>query len=295
MKKLRAAAFSLLILLASVVSPAQTPVKSDSILNHQATAAGVTFTTQPGKLHCRVLTDSSVRVMFESGTAKAHPQPWLIESPFVPVPFTVTEDVKHNIVIATKRLRIIAEPDSASLVFEDDHGKGLLQESPSPRPRELTPVTVDGEKTFRAEAYFDLTQDEAIYGLGQHQSGLLNQRGTDLLLMQDNTNITVPFLMSSRGYGLLWNAASLGRYENHFQPKLALRAEVADAVDYYFIYGPEFDHIISSYRTLTGPAPMLPLWAYGFWQSRYQYRSQQEMLDVATKYRELKIPLHNLG
>ena len=294
MKKLRAAAFSLLILLASVVSPAQTPVKSDSILNHQATAAGVTFTTQHGKLHVRVLTDSSVRVMFESGTAKAHPQPWLIESPFVPVPFTVTEDVKHNIVIATKRLRIIAEPDSASLVFEDDHGKVLLHESPSPRPRELTPVTVDGEKTFRAEAYFDLTQDEAIYGLGQHQSGLLNQRGTDLLLMQDNTNITVPFLMSSRGYGLLWNAASLGRYENHFQPKLALRAEVADAVDYYFIYGPEFDRIIAAYRTLTGPAPMLPLWAYGFWQSRYQYRSQQEMLDVATKYRELKIPLDNL-
>ncbi len=112
--------------------------------------------------------------------------------------------------------------------------------------------------------------------------------------MQDNTNISIPFLLSSRGYGLLWNSASLGRYENHFQPKLALRAELADAVDYYFIYGPEFDRIIAAYRTLTGPAPMLPLWAYGFWQSRLQYNTQQEMLDVAAKYRELKIPVDNL-
>jgi len=281
-------------LLPQLLTHGQTPVKSDSILNHQATAAGVSFTTQHGILSVRVLTDSSVRVAFETGKEKVHPQPWLIESPFVLVPFTVTEDAKHNVVITTKRLRVIAERDSASLLFEDDHGKVLLHESPSPRPRELTPVTVDGEKTLRADAYFDLTPDEAIYGLGQHQSGLLNQRGADLLLMQDNTNISVPFLLSSRGYGLLWNSASLGRYENHFQPKLALRAEVADTVDYYFLYGPEFDRIIAAYRTLTGPAPMLPLWAYGFWQSRYQYRSQQEMLDVATKYRELKIPLDNL-
>ena len=69
---------------------------------------------------------------------------------------------------------------------------------------------------------------------------------------------------------------------------------MADAVDYYFIYGPEFDRIIAAYRKLTGPAPMLPLWAYGFWQSRLQYETQQEMLDVAAKYRDLKIPLDNL-
>ncbi|MFZ1133529.1 MAG: TIM-barrel domain-containing protein, partial [Candidatus Korobacteraceae bacterium] len=170
----------------------------------------------------------------------------------------------------------------------------LTRESGSPSPRDLMPTIVDGENTFHASAYFDLTQDEALYGLGQHQTGLLNQRGTDLFFMQDNTSITLPFLLSTRGYGLLWNSASLGRYENHFQPKLALRADVADAVDYYFIYGPEFDRIIASYRELTGPAPMLPLWAYGFWQSRFQYHTQQEMLDVATKYRELKIPLDNL-
>ena len=283
-----------LVALAAVSMAAQTPIKEDAIVSYHPSSSGVDFRTRQGELRVRIYTDSLVHVTFEVGEHPAHPQPWILVTEWPPVSFTVTEDAQHNVVIATKRLRVVAEKDSAALVFQDSDGKVLLRESASPRPRELTPVTIAGEKTFRSAAYFDLTQDEAIFGLGQHQTGLLNQRGSDLLLMQDNTNITLPFLLSSRGYGLLWNSASLGRYENHFQPKVALRADVADAVDYYFIFGPEFDRIIATYRKLTGPAPLLPLWAYGFWQSRYQYRTQQEMLDVAAKYREQKIPLDNL-
>jgi len=283
----------LAVLLLAIVMNAQTPVKSDSIVSYSRTAEGAEFRLQHGSLVVRLCTDSLVHVTFRATGTATHPQPWIIKTEWPAVAFTIREDANKDIVIATKRLRIVAEHDSAALVFENAAGDLLLREAASPRPRELTPVTVDGEKSFRADAYFDLTQDESIYGLGQHQSGLLNQRGTDLLLMQDNTNITIPFLLSTRGYGVLWNSAALGRYENHFQPKLALRADVADAVDYYFFYGPEFDRIIAAYRTLTGPAPMLPLWAYGFWQSRFQYNSQQEMLDVAARYRELKIPLDN--
>ncbi|HZD32637.1 MAG TPA: TIM-barrel domain-containing protein, partial [Candidatus Angelobacter sp.] len=290
----RAAGLAFLFPLLTLASAAQTPVTSDFILSYRPTAAGVAIQTEEGNLLVRICTDSLVHVTFRAGTDIENPQPWIAQTNCAAVPFTVIEDANKDVVIITKSLRIVAHQTSSSLTFEDEHGNIILRESPSPRPRELTPITLDGEKTFRADAYFDLTQDEAIYGLGQHQSGLLNQRGTDLLLMQDNTNIAIPFLISSRGYGLLWNSASLGRYENHFQPKLALRADVADAVDYYFVYGPEFDKMIAAYRTLTGAAPLLPLWAYGFWQSRYQYQTQQEMLDVATKYRELKIPLDNL-
>ena len=278
-------------LFAALPAQGQNPVKSDAIVGFQTTASGVDFKTERGTLRVLVCTDSMVHVVFEVGEHAKHPQPWIVQTDWPLVPFTVTEDGNKNTVIVTKRLRIVTEQDSASLVLEDADGKVLVRESASPRPRELTPITVGGEKTFRADAYYDLTQDEAIYGLGQHQNGLLNQRGTDLLLIQDNTNITIPFLLSSRGYGLLWNSASLGRYENHFQPKLALRAEMADAVDYYFVYGPEFDRIIAAYRKLTGPAPLLPRFAYGFWQSRFQYNDQQEFLGVAAKYRELKIPL----
>ncbi len=270
------------------------PIKSDSIVSFSSNNNTVEFRTRKGTLRVIVCTDGMVHLLFDPGTHVSHPQPWILQKDWAATPFTVTEDAKKNIVIATKRLRIIAHRDSASLTFEDAQGDVLLRESPSPRPRQITPVTLDGEKTFHADAYFDLTEGEALYGLGQHQSGLLNLRGTDLLLLQDNTNITIPFLLSSRGYGLLWNSASLGRMENHYQPKLALHANVADAVDYYFLYGPDFDRIIGAYRRLTGEAPMLPLWAYGFWQSRLQYETQEEMLAVAAKYRALKIPLDNL-
>jgi alpha-D-xyloside xylohydrolase len=284
----------LLVLFANQPAPGQTPVKSDSVVSFISNARGVEFRTTRGTLRVQVCTDSLIHVLFEADKHPAHPQPWIVKTDWSAVSFTVRQDANKDIVIATKRLRVLVEHDSAALIFEDTAGNLLVREAASPRPRELTPITVDGERSFRADAYFDLTQDEAIYALGQHQSGSLNQRGIDLLFMQDNTNISVPFLLSSRGYALLWNSASLGRYENHFQPKLALRAEAADAVDYYFFYGPEFDRIIADYRALTGPAPMLPLSAYGFWQSRFQYKTQQEMLNVASKYRDLKIPLDNL-
>ena len=272
----------------------QTPVKSDSIVSYSRIADGVDFQLHHGTLTVRLCTDSMVHVKFRAAKSIDHPQPWIAKTDWARVAFQVQEDATHDFVLSTSRIRIVAERDSGALVFEDEHGKVLARESALPTPRDLNPALVNGENTFHASAYFDLTPDEALYGLGQHQTGLLNQRGTDLLLMQDNTNISIPFVLSSRGYGLLWSTASLGRYENHFQPKLALRAEVADAVDYYFMYGPEFDRIIAAYRTLTGPAPLLPLWAFGFWQSRLQYNTQQEMLNVAAKYRELKIPLDNL-
>jgi alpha-D-xyloside xylohydrolase len=272
----------------------QEPVRSDSVVSYSQTADGADVQTHKGILHLQVCTESMVHVVFGPPDSIAHPQSWIAKTHWPAAAFTVAEDLNQNVVLATKQLRIMVERDSSAVVFQDTQGRVVLRESASPAAREVAPASVDGERTLRASAYFDLTQDEALYGLGQHQSGLLNLRGTDLLLMHDNTNISIPVVLSSRGYGLLWNSASLGRYENHFQPKLALRAEVADAVDYYFFYGPEFERIIAGYRRLTGPAPLLPRWAYGFWQSRLQYNTQQEMLDVAAKYRELRIPLDNL-
>jgi alpha-D-xyloside xylohydrolase len=272
----------------------QVPVKSDSVVSYKRTADGVELQTQHGTLQIQFCTESMAHVEFRPPKAEEHPKPWIAETTWPVIPFTLKEDPNRLVILSTSWLRVTVERDSSAVVFQDAQGHVLVRESASPAPRDVSAVVVDGEHAFAVSSYFDLAQDEALYGLGQHQTGLLNQRGIDLLVMQDNTNITIPYLLSSRGYGLLWNSASLGKYENHFQPKLALRADVADGVDYYFVYGPEFDRIIAGYRMLTGSAPMLPLSAYGFWQSRYQYRTQQEMLDVAAKYRELKIPLDNL-
>ena len=135
---------------------------------------------------------------------------------------------------------------------------------------------------------------EAFYGLGQHQAGVWNYHGEDVELSQDNTNISIPMFLSSNGYGIFWNNASRSRFNNRFPHALYLSSEVADSVDYYFLYGPDFDKIIADYRGMTGAAPLFGKWAYGFWQCKNKYESQAEMLGVAHKYRELRIPVDNI-
>jgi alpha-D-xyloside xylohydrolase len=135
---------------------------------------------------------------------------------------------------------------------------------------------------------------EAFYGLGQHQAGVWNYRGEDVALSQDNTNISVPLLLSSNGYGIFWNNGSRCRVNNRFVHALYLSSEVADSIDYYFLYGPDFDRIIAAYRELTGQAPLFGKWAYGFWQCENRYDSQLELESIAKKYRDLHIPLDNI-
>jgi alpha-D-xyloside xylohydrolase len=97
-------------------------------------------------------------------------------------------------------------------------------------------------------------------------------------------------LLSSNGYGIFWNNTSRTRFNNRFVHTLYISSEVADTIDYYFIYGPEFDKITAGYRELTGAAPMFGRWAYGFWQCKNRYKSQEEILGVAQKYRLCTFP-----
>src|SRR5437667_368902 len=89
-------------------------------------------------------------------------------------------------------------------------------------------------------------------------------------------------------------STSRSRFNNRFLNALYLSSEVADVLDYYFLYGPEFDKIIGGYRELTGAPPMFGKWAYGFWQCKNKYNTQEELLGVAHKYRQLHIPADNI-
>ena len=136
--------------------------------------------------------------------------------------------------------------------------------------------------------------DQGFFGLGQHQAGVWNYHGETVDISEANTNISVPIVLSSNGYAIYWNNSSRSRFNNRFPHELYLSSEVADTVDYYFIYGPEFDNIVAAYRDMTGQAPMFGKWAYGFWQCKNKYVSQEEVLGVAHKYRELHIPVDNI-
>ena len=122
----------------------------------------------------------------------------------------------------------------------------------------------------------------------------MNYRGETVDLSQENTEIAIPLLVSTNGYGIFWNNASRSVVNNRFVHALYLSSEVADSMDYYFIYGPEADQIIGHYRELTGEVPLFGRWAYGFWQCKNKYQIAEGNLGVAPKYRELHIPVDNI-
>src|SRR6516164_1289635 len=116
------------LLVAALPMFGQTPVKSDSILSYSRIADGVDFQTRRGVLSVRFSSEAMIHVLFRPGNGSQHPQPWITRNDWPPVRFTLAEDAEHNIILATRELRVIAERDSSALVFEDGGGRVLLRE-----------------------------------------------------------------------------------------------------------------------------------------------------------------------
>jgi alpha-D-xyloside xylohydrolase len=287
-----------------------------------------------------------------------------------------------------------------TLRFADSSGKLLLEEIAGARI--VKPSTAQGQPTQSAEDRFKSPEDESLFGSGQFQDGYLNIRDLPRHMTQVNSQISIPFLISSKGYGLLWhnygltdlNAAdervnlsveskgatstaqittnegtrtvaqtstaftgeltvpSSGRYammldsgqrltqiyhveidgktvldlENRWLPgttgwlqemtagkhtvrvkatakdrpalywrasaaETTLRSAVSDGVDYVVFAGPRTDDIVKTYRQLSGQAPLMPLWAYGFIQCRERYSSSSQIVDTAMEFRDHKLPI----
>ena len=257
--------------------------QTDGLLLHLNTGALVVQVYSPAIVHLSY----SPTDQFPST-----PNPAIIKHAWPQTPWELQEGAE-TVTLSTAALKIAADRKTGSITFSDAAGHVLLHDD----SKTMTPVTVNGEKTYRAEDYMTLGgygSTEALYGLGQHQAGVWNYRGDSVDLSQDNTAIAIPLMVSSQGYGLFWNNASRTRFNNRFIHALYVSSEVADTIDYYFLYGPEMDQIIAGYRELTGAAPMFGKWAYGFWQCKNRYRSQAELLGVAQKYRDLAIPIDNI-
>jgi len=252
---------------------------------------GVLLTMQKGTLRLQVCSDSIIRITYAPTSSLPDAPQYIVTKASWPAARWSMDSTDSTITLTTPRMKVVVARNNGAIRYEDSTGKKLFEDG----GRSLTPVEVNGEKTYRAEMHSGLWDStEAFYGLGQHQAGVWNYHGEFVDLLQDNTNISVPFFVSSNGYGILWNNASHSRFNNRFLHALYLVSDVADSVDYYFIYGPEFDPIVAGYRELTGAAPMFGKWAYGYWQCKNRYNSQQEILSIAHKYRDLHIPLDNI-
>ncbi|HXY49661.1 MAG TPA: glycoside hydrolase family 31 protein [Terriglobales bacterium] len=254
----------------------------------QQLPGGVALTLHSGVLQLQICSDSIVRVIYAPSPQASLPaNPAVVKESWAPVRWKM-ETSGEAVTLATSRLRISVLRRDASVTFSDGEGKTLFQQAEIT----MTPVVVNGEKTYHAELFSKLWASyESFYGLGQHQAGVWNYRGEAVDISQDNTNISIPFVLSSNGYGIFWNNPSRSRFNNRFLNSLYLSSEVADVMDYYFLYGPEFDQLIAGYRELTGQVPMFGKWAYGFWQCKNKYNTQEELLTVAHKYRDLHIPV----
>lgn len=164
---------------------------------------------------------------------------------------------------------------NGNIVFMAPDGTRLLGEVGND-PRHYRAGTVESS-LLDVEVLFHPMLRQGIYGLGQHQSGVFNYQGSVVELAQSNTDIAIPFMVSTAGYGLFWNSAAASRFDNRFPTELKITAESTDGIDYYFVYGPEMDRLIAHYRSLTGAAPLFPRWTYGLFQSMDHYASAEQL------------------
>ena len=144
-------------------------------------------------------------------------------------------------------------------------------------------------------ATFASPDDEHYYGLGQNHEGFLDHRGHPVRCWADYTapaapSFCVPFLVTNKGYGLLWDNPSKTTIEPGFNEQTRWTSQVGDRVSFFVIAGATADEIYAGYRLLTGPTPLLPKAAYGYIQCKQRYTSQKEVLDVAQGYRDRHLP-----
>ena len=195
------------------------------------------------------------------------------------------------ILLKSEKLKVDINLKSGKIAFETLSGTTLLSEKES--GVKFTDFNDAGSKTYTVSQLFKLDADENIYGLGQQQRGKLSLRNEKINMVQGNTDDYVPFLVSTKGYGLFWDNYSPTTFED--KPESAsFKSEVGDCIDYYFMLGGNIDGSIACMRDLTGQAPMFPLWTFGFWQSKERYKSQSELVGVVQKHRELGVPLDGI-
>jgi len=391
MKRLRPLAFAFLLVLPLAGFGA--PAKASGELS---------LRLDGGHLLVSPLLDNAVRVRFTPGSADAiaaGAQSLVLTEKTTP-PRAHLRESADTLTLDLPRLRATADRRTGALTFANPDGSVFLREVPG--ARRLAASTVQGEPTWSVAQSFDSTPEERLYGLGQFQDGFLNVRDLPRRLTQVNTQIAIPILHSSRGYGLLWhnygltefnpadtpvdlrpagaegaatavdvtttegsrrevrrdgvftgrftveragrhaffldvgqamarrwqveiNGSPVIKFENlwlppttswfldlpagehsvrvvgvkedrpvlRFRPARAVtefRSPVADAIDYVVIAG-RGDEITSAYRRLTGPAPLMPLWALGYIHCRERYKSQAELLENAAEFRARRLPV----
>lgn len=280
---------------------------------------GVILQTTKGQLKVQVCTANIIRVVYTLNQEfSSKDSLMVVRRNFSPVPWELEESDQY-IQIVTEKVRLKINKETSAFSYYDQDGT-LLMKEPDTGGKYLIPTQVtktifdqnavikseasaDGVKVRATEAgtvvdrtayhwklEFEWDQNEALYGLGSYEEGIFNYRNHHQYLYQQNMRVAVPCLVSTKGYGILFDSYSFMTFHDDVYGSYVW-SDVNDELDYYFIYGPEFDGIVAGYRDLTGQVPMFPKWAFGYFQSKERYTSQDELLSIVQEYRKRKIPL----
>lgn len=386
--------FKLVLLLA--ILPAV--LTAQEYKSHRILQDRLSIQLSEGVLNIIPLTEKSVRIQWEK-ELKEERQFVLVNQ--MPVPAFKVSASGEAIQLNTKMISLTFNKQTGAIEYRDNKGNLFLQEKAG--SRKLIADTIGGEKCYLAEQGFDSPEGEYLFGTGQFQDGHFNLRNISRKLIQVNSQIAIPFLYSSRGFGLLWHQygltelnpadnfvhlsqqvtatsevsqvevtttsgtqrisrqqtlyggnftveqegdytmmLDLGNMESrhllviddvpyidqtnlwlppsaskivHLKagehkvqvvckstnfPRLTwkrvenetvLRSVNAKSLDYVIFYGENADDVIHTYRQLSGQAPMLPLWAYGFWQCRERYTSGDHLVKTVEEFRRRELPM----
>ena len=257
--------------------------------NYQKTSSGIKTTVNAVDIEVQFFAPAVARVIKSPEGVAYEKQSLSVIAKPEKVNFKA--DMQDNkIVLNTSELSVSVDTGTGIVSYFSKDGKSLLAEKSG---MQFIDFDDAGTKTYQVYQPFVLDKEEAIYGLGQLQNGKMIQRNMTKNLIQGNVEDVSPFFQSTKGYGVFWDNYSPTLFTDN-EVETSFRSEVGDCVDYYFMYGKNADGVIAQVRSLTGQAPMFPLWTYGYWQSKERYKSQKEVVDVVRKYRELGIPLDGI-
>jgi alpha-D-xyloside xylohydrolase len=258
------------------------------------------------KLKLQVCAGNIIRVVYTSQASIPAPQGLIVaRSTFTPGVWDAVDN-GTAIVVTTPQVTATVSKTDGLITFANASGTTVCSE----KGRTLTAVTKGGVAGFSGTLNFNSPSGEGVYGLGNlsmaaggwngasywdsytippDKTGQINIRDFNVDMHQVNWMDVIPFFMTTSGYGVLMNFAC-------HATKTAPLTFAADFLlnnswDYYYVYGPQFDAIISGYRYITGPAPMLPKWSFGFWQCKNRYASSAELTAAVSTYRSQNIPL----
>ncbi|GAB6012558.1 glycoside hydrolase family 31 protein [Viscerimonas tarda] len=247
-------------------------------LSYQKTNGGIKAPVQSMDVEVQFYSPSIVRV-YKTPEGKPDDKKSLVVNKTpeaVPVTFSENGDF---ITLKSAEISLTLNLKTGAVQFYNAAGESLLLDKDY------------GTQFFANEVRgaFLLDKDEPVYGLGQILDNKMSRRNSKHHLQNENTFTVSPYFMSIKGYGLYWDNYSISDFVDN--PQELSFSSIGRCADYYFVYGKNADGVIAGMRDLTGKAPMLPLWAYGYFQSKERYTTQDESLDVLKKYRELKIPI----